>query len=90
MGWLYQQKLILRNLSPLLVGAPQGIPGVGPERACVLLDKFGSVEAILTASMEELVSIKGIGANTVDTIHWAVREAGAEYDSSLLDTDPIL
>jgi ERCC4-type nuclease len=68
----------------------QGIPGVGPERACVLLDKFGSVEAVLTASTEELVSIKGIGANTVDTIHWAVREPETEYNDFGEASDPIL
>lgn len=68
----------------------QGIPGVGPERACTLLDTFGSIEAVLTASTEELVSIKGIGANTVNAIHWAVREPDLEYDSSGEDSDPIL
>jgi ERCC4-type nuclease len=68
----------------------QGIPGVGAERACTLLDTFGSIEAVFTANMEELVSIKGIGANTVNAIHWAVREPNIEYDSSDEDSDPIL
>jgi ERCC4-type nuclease len=54
------------------------------------LDKFGSVEAVLTASTEELVSIKGIGANTVDTIHWAVREPETEYNDFGEASDPIL
>jgi len=68
----------------------QGIPGVGPERACTLLDRFGSVEAVVTANMEELLAIKGIGKNTVDAIDWAVREPGIEYDKSGEDFDLIL
>ncbi|MDQ6969113.1 MAG: helix-hairpin-helix domain-containing protein [Mariprofundus sp.] len=68
----------------------QGIPGVGPERACTLLDKFGSVEAVLTASMEELLAIKGIGKQSVDAIHWAVHEPEIEYDRSCEDFDPVV
>jgi len=68
----------------------QGIPGVGSERACALLDRFGSVEAVLTASMEELLSIKGIGKKSVEAIHWAVREPDIEYDSLEGDPDPVL
>jgi len=67
----------------------QGIPGVGPERACTLLDTFGSVEAALAASMEELLSIKGIGKNTVDAIYWAVREPDVEYDRSGTESDAL-
>ncbi len=65
----------------------QSIPGVGPERACTLLDSFGSVEAVLTASMEELLAIKGIGKQSVDAIHWAVHEPDVEYDVSVEDAD---
>jgi len=68
----------------------QGIPGIGPERACTLLNTFGSVEAALTASMEELLSIKGIGKNSVDAIYWAVREPGIEYDQPEEGSDPVL
>jgi len=77
-----KRKIQLHNL--------QGIPAVGPERASTLLDRFGSVEAVLTASMEELLAIKGIGKNSVDAIHWAVREPDIEYDRSGEDSDPIL
>ncbi|MDQ6958706.1 MAG: helix-hairpin-helix domain-containing protein, partial [Mariprofundaceae bacterium] len=49
----------------------QGFPGVGPERAQMLLDAFGSIEAILTSSVEELSSIRGIGKHTAKAIHWA-------------------
>ena len=39
----------------------QGLPGVGPERAERLLDHFGSVPAVFTASKEALTAVEGIG-----------------------------
>jgi ERCC4-type nuclease len=35
----------------------QGLPGIGGERAIRLLDAFGSVEAVVTATSEELQSV---------------------------------
>jgi len=68
----------------------QGLPGIGPERAQRLLETFGSVEAVLTASKEELASINGIGAHTVESIHWAVHESGTGYESYDEASDPFL
>jgi DNA excision repair protein ERCC-4 len=42
----------------------QGLPGVGPERAARLLDRFGSVQAIMTASAEALATVDSIGEIT--------------------------
>jgi excinuclease ABC subunit C len=36
------------------------VPGIGPSRRKALLQKFGSIEGILSASVEDLTSIKGI------------------------------
>lgn len=52
----------------------QGLPGVGHERALRLLEKFGSVEAVICAGREELLTVEGIGAKTADRIRWAVCE----------------
>jgi ERCC4-type nuclease len=52
----------------------QGLPGVGRDRALRLLEKFGSVEAAMGASREELLTVEGIGAKTADRIRWAVCE----------------
>ena len=57
----------------------QGLPGVGRERAKHLLDKFGSVEAIINASINDLQSIRGIGKNVAEDIKWAVKEYPAAY-----------
>jgi len=50
----------------------QGLPGIGPERAGRLLDSFGSVEAAISASSNELQSVDGIGKNIAVKIKWAV------------------
>ena len=52
----------------------QGLPGVGPERAAQLLDHFGSVEGVLTASLDALGEVPGIGLGTAKKIRWLVRE----------------
>jgi ERCC4-type nuclease len=57
----------------------QGLPGVGPGRAARLLNRFGSVRAVVTADRDALVSVPGIGAHTAGKIVWAVEEAGACY-----------
>ena len=57
----------------------QGLPGIGPERAKRLLDKFGTIEAVMTAEVEELATVRGVGMATAETIHWAVKEAGSCY-----------
>ena len=50
----------------------QGLPGIGPERACRLLDKFGSIDAVLRAEIEELMDVSGVGMKTATTIRWVV------------------
>ena len=59
----------------------QGLPGVGPERADRLLDRFGSVEAAISASSSELQSVDGIGKSIADKIKWAVSERVSPYFS---------
>jgi ERCC4-type nuclease len=52
----------------------QGLPGVGSERAARLLEAFGSVEAVVTATGEELQAVEGIGKHISEKIRWAVNE----------------
>lgn len=60
----------------------QSLPGVGAERANALLDTFGGVEAVLTASREALENVPGIGAHTAKAIRWAVSETLSGYHKS--------
>ncbi|UCF95473.1 MAG: hypothetical protein JSW39_15445 [Desulfobacterales bacterium] len=52
----------------------QGLPGVGPERAGRLLDRFGSIEAVISAGINELQTVDGIGKNIAEKIKWVVSE----------------
>ena len=66
----------------------QGLPGVGPERARRLLDRFGSIEAVIAAPADALVSVPGIGPGTAEAIRWAVQETAGPYDAAR-DCDPL-
>ena len=59
----------------------QGLPGIGLTRARLLLERFGSVEEVLTASERELQQVAGIGASTAKKIRWAVEEPMSGYDT---------
>jgi len=44
------------------------LPGVGPKTRRALLRRFGSVEGVRTASLEELTSVPGVGEATAETL----------------------
>ena len=46
----------------------QGFPGVGPSRAKQLLEKFGTIIKVLTASEEELQAVPGFGRKLIKQI----------------------
>ena len=47
----------------------QSLPGVGPDRAARLLERFGTVRACFDAAESELLKVAGIGPKTAATIH---------------------
>jgi ERCC4-type nuclease len=51
----------------------QGLPGIGLERAGQLLATFGGVEAVMTASREELEQVDGIGPKIAAAIRDALQ-----------------
>jgi ERCC4-type nuclease len=57
----------------------QGLPGVGPERAKRLLERFGTIEDVFTASADALASVPGIGKATAEAIRWAIEEPRELY-----------
>lgn len=61
----------------------QGLPGVGPERAARLIERFGSVEAVLTADARALESVPGIGRRTARAMRWAVEEGRTVYEAKI-------
>jgi excinuclease ABC subunit C len=53
-----------------------GLPGIGPARKRALLTHFGSPDAILAASREELQAVPGLPAKTARDIHALLHRAG--------------
>ncbi|HYE99816.1 MAG TPA: ERCC4 domain-containing protein [Planctomycetota bacterium] len=50
--------------------ALQGLPAVGPARAEALLDRFGTLRAVLNASEQDLREVPGIGPRIARAILW--------------------
>lgn len=69
----------LRGKRGLQVFILTGLPKVGPQRAIRLLDRFGTLEAVMSASEADLAEVEGIGRQTAQRIHWAVHEAITPY-----------
>ncbi len=57
-----------------------GIKGIGPKRKKVLMEKYGSIEKIKNADVEELSSLPGMNTNAA----LSVKEELAKYDWSLI------
>ena len=76
-GLRYRQRYIL-----------QGLPKVGRERADRLLDRFGSVEAVISASIDDLQTVDGIGNNIAEKIKWAVSERVPSNSPRPFDSNP--
>jgi ERCC4-type nuclease len=66
----------------------QGLPGVGPEMANRLLEKFSSIEGVVSASCNELQIVDGIGKRVADKIKWAVSEQMSPYLSRPFGPEP--
>jgi DNA excision repair protein ERCC-4 len=50
----------------------QSLPGIGPKRAVALLDRFGSVKAVMNASSDELAAVSGMGPGVIQKVQWAI------------------
>ncbi len=57
----------------------QGLPNIGREKADLLLEAFGGVQAVMDAPYEELIKVKGIGKSTAGEIRRILREPLAGY-----------
>ncbi len=59
-----------RNLASVL----QEIEGIGKKKRMALLDKFGTIDKIMSASVDELCEVEGIGVELANKIYTFFRE----------------
>lgn len=52
----------------------QGLPGIGPAKAKILLDRFGTLQSIFSASLSDLEKVAGIGKYTAGKIFSIVND----------------
>ena len=56
----------------------QAIPGLGPDKAGALLAHFGDFQRIISADLDALIQIPGIGPLTATKILWALENCSAQ------------
>ncbi|WP_225754354.1 excinuclease ABC subunit UvrC [Actinotalea sp. Marseille-Q4924] len=70
-----------RRSKSMTVSALDGVPGLGPSRSAALLKHFGSVKRLRAATVEEIATVKGMGARTAQAVVDALqREGRADQD----------
>lgn len=62
----------------------QGLPGIGPAKAKMLLDKFGTIQAIFSASISDLKEVEGVGKYTAEKIYSIVNDGFQPYNTGML------
>ncbi len=65
-----------RNLTSRRLHVLQGLPGIGIEKAKRLLNHFGSVRRVLTATRKELMQVHGLGEKTTNMICRVLEKQG--------------
>jgi DNA processing protein len=71
------------NLHALLT--LQLVPGLGPRLTAALLEKFGSAEAVLQASSDQLREVPHIGHKLAHDLHHAMREVNVAAEVELME-----
>lgn len=57
----------------------QSLPNVGPVRASRLIDRFKTIESVVSAGPEDLANVDGVGPILARKIRWSVSEPEARY-----------
>jgi excinuclease ABC subunit C len=74
-----------RRRSSVATSELDAIPGVGPTRRAALLERWGSLAAVRTASVEELAGARGISRTLAIQIHDHLHPAASDGDVPAAD-----
>lgn len=58
----------------------QSLPNIGAKRAETLLEHFGGIEAVMSATEEKLAEVAGVGTPIAEKIRNLVKETGVLYE----------
>lgn len=72
----------------MTVSVLDDIPGLGPARKGALLRHFGSLKRLRAATVEEIVTVPGMGQRTAEAVVAALHPAGAAPAAQPADTQP--
>lgn len=61
----------------------RALPGIGPEMARRLLERFGTVAAVVTASADELQKVDGVGPKRAASLLETVHEEPPPWDAGI-------
>jgi Fanconi anemia group M protein len=71
-----------RRMRKLQLYVLEGLPGIGRHKAAALLDHFGTVRRVVTASVEELCQIRGVNRITAERIDSVLGSLSISGDAS--------
>lgn len=60
----------------MTASALDDVPGLGPVRRAALLERFGSVQRLRQASVDEVVAVPGMGRRTAESVLSALGAPG--------------
>ncbi|GEA89020.1 excinuclease ABC subunit UvrC [Cellulomonas cellasea] len=69
-----------RRSKGMTVSALDSVPGLGPARSAALLKQFGSLKRLKAASVEEIMSVPGMGERTAAAVVAALGGGGGAGD----------
>jgi excinuclease ABC subunit C len=67
-----------KRSTSMLVSLLDDVPGLGDTRRKALMKKFGSLKRLRAASVEELMTVPGIGRRTAEAVQAAIAEPAPE------------
>jgi excinuclease ABC subunit C len=69
----------------MLVSMLDDVPGLGESRRKALMKQFGSLKRLRAASVEELMTVPGIGRRTAEAVQTAIAVPAVEDGSAQPD-----